>query len=39
MKELKEKILNSTIQEVSRIFTQLKNDGYNLEEIHKLIFG
>lgn len=36
---MKEKILNSTIQQVADYFTQLKKEGYSLEDIQKLIFG
>ena len=35
---MKEKILNSTIQQVANYFEQLKKEGYSLEEIQKMIF-
>lgn len=35
---MKEKILNLTIQQMADYFTQLKKEGYSLEEIEKIIF-
>lgn len=38
MKELKEKILNSNVQQVAELFEKLKKDGFSIEEIKELIF-
>jgi hypothetical protein len=35
---MKEKILNSSIQQVANYFKQLKQQGYSLEEIKQIIF-
>ena len=37
MKNLKEKILNSSINEVAKIFSELKKEGYTLKDIEKMI--
>lgn len=37
MKNLKEKIMNSTIEEVGKIFTELKQQGYTLKDIERII--
>lgn len=38
MKGLKEKLLNSSIQQVAELFEKFKKDGLSLEEIKELIF-
>lgn len=39
MKNLKEKIMNSTIEEVGKIFAELKQQGYTLKDIERIING
>ena len=38
MKDLKDKLLNTSIQQVADIFKKLKNDGFTLKEIEQMIF-
>jgi hypothetical protein len=35
---MKDKLLNSTIQQVADYFKKLRQQGYSLEEIEKIIF-